>query len=84
MFVLNVLGYKLELGTLHIAAGMMGIFTDGWIFNNASITYLVAYDQTTATFKTFTIDPNLIAVVVAVVTIVSFLFIYFERYASDI
>ena len=41
---------------------------------------MVAYDQTLATFKTFTIDANLIVVLLAIVTIASFLFIYVESY----
>ena len=79
MIVIDLMAYKMRFGTFYIVAGVLGVYTTGNVFNNGYVNYLSAYDQASASFKVQPVDANLIVVVLACLTIVSFLFIYFER-----
>ena len=64
--------------TYNIASGVMGAFTLGWVFHNGFITF--GFNTNTTSFTT--VDPNVMAVILAVVTIMSF-FRIFTRVRSS-
>lgn len=82
MLILDLIGYKTQIGLMYLSAGLLGLFTAGWTFTNQSVTYMVAYNAGTNSFSTYTVDANIIVVVITVLTIVSFIFLYLERYAD--
>lgn len=83
MFGINAFAYIRQNGTYAVMAGMLGLFTLGWTFNNGQVVQAVVYcSQSFLTcFTTHTVDANLMVVVLAVATLWSFMFLYFERYS---
>lgn len=72
-------------GSIYIASMMLGVYTLGWVVKNASITYSYAsnsgtqcFGACTTFFTTYSIDANLWAVIFAVLTLVTFLLLYFR------
>jgi hypothetical protein len=79
MLFLDVLGYRTRIAGMYVGAIMLGVYTDGWLVKNSVVTYSVTQLQTNSTFfTTFTIDPNLWTVIIAVLILVSFLLTYYE------
>ena len=76
MIVLDMIGRQTTIGAFYLSAGVIGVYLTGDIFANQGVVQSVAY---TGSFVTRVVDPNIYAVISAVVTILSFYFVFFER-----
>lgn len=77
MFFLLAWSQKVKKHIYSLMGGLMGTFLTGWVY-----TYGVFYDDsyTGGIWVDHIIDPNLVMVLVMIVTIASFLSIFLERY----
>ena len=83
MVVMDAFGYVAGRSIFCLMAGLLGMFATAWTFTNGYVVQSTAYNAGSSAFVSNNVDPNLMVVVLAVMTIFSFLFVYLEYSRGD-
>lgn len=79
VLILDILGLVTHIGSFYVAGGVLSMFTGGLVFHNGYVITAVVYDINTSSFVNQTSDANLYAVILAIVAIMSFALIFYEK-----
>lgn len=79
ILVIDLFAYMTKIGIFYIAATMIGVYVLGALFNQGFLVQQTTYDPNLGTYASNNTDPNLPAILLAVLTIISAYFVYWER-----
>lgn len=77
--VFTVIAYVSEKGFLYIVGMTLSIYLLSDVFRSPNIVVSIAYDPNLQTFVTYTIDPNVMAVLFSFLLIVNFILLVLSR-----
>lgn len=76
---ITFIGWKTGLGVMYLAAGMLGLFGLGEVFANQPVNF----QDGGANYTLQPISVDMVIGMQAIMTIVSFIFIFYERYNTE-
>lgn len=77
--IFTLIAYASEKGFLYIISMALSVYMLSDVFRSPNIVVAIAYDPNLAAFQTYTIDPNVMAVLFSLLLVVNFILLVLSR-----